>query len=189
MSRCNFTILCKHLLQLVVVGALRQSLDKDVQEAALTTLALLASLMGEHLDLLAVEFELLGLSDGGGSGLLGLELDVAEATALTVWVELKFAGANGSNRGKGLEELLLRDALVNVAHEHISLWLHEVSFLEVATDEVCSDLGVVQFSGTTTRLFYGKELEEAVAILALGLLVHIDDRLIDVETKLLHVLV
>ena len=85
--------------------------------------------------------------------------------------------------------MLLRDALVNIAHEHIGLWLHEVTFLKVAADEVSTDLGIVQFSGTPTCFLDSEELEEAISVLALRLLVNVDDRLIDVESKLLYVLV
>jgi len=54
MSRLDLTKLIKHSFQTLVVGASGQSLDKDVQEAALATRALLAALMSEHFDFLAV---------------------------------------------------------------------------------------------------------------------------------------
>lgn len=189
MSRLNLTKLSEHCCQTLVVGARGQTLDEDVEEAALPTLALLTALMGEDLDLLAVELELLGLGDGRGGRLLSLELDVAKAAALPVGVELEFARANRAKLAEGRVELLLSDAQVDVANEQVCLGLHEVALLHVAADKVAANLGVVQFRGAPLGLLRGEELEEAVAVLALGLLVNVDDRLVHVVPEVLHVLV
>lgn len=55
MSRCNFAKLGKHTLKLIIIRASRQALNKEIEEATGLTLALLTSLMSEHLNLLAVE--------------------------------------------------------------------------------------------------------------------------------------
>jgi hypothetical protein len=83
----------------------------------------------------------------------------------------------------------LRDSEVNVAHEHVRLGLHEVAFLQVAADVVLADLGVVELLSTFLGILEFEELEEAVAILALGLLVNVDDRLIHVESEAFNMLV
>lgn len=131
--------------------------------------------MGKHFDLLAVELELLRLSDGGRGRFFALELDVAETTTLTIRVELEFARANGANGAKGLEELLLRDREVDVADEDVGLGLHEVTFLEVAANEIFTNLRVVHLRGAAARLVGGEELKEAVAVLTLSLLINVDD--------------
>lgn len=179
MSRLNLTKVSKHSFQTIVAGAFGQALHEDVEEAAFSIRALLASLMGQHLDLLAIELELLGLLDGCGGGILALKLDVAEAARLAVGVKLELARANGADCLEGFVELLLGDTEVDVAHEHVSLRLHEVAFLEVAANEVSTNLCVVHLGGAATRLFGREELEEAVAVLTLGLLINIDERLED----------
>ena len=65
MSRLDFSKLCKHRFKPFVVSTLGQSLDKDVQEAALATLTLFTSLMGEHFDFFLIEFEFLRLLNCG----------------------------------------------------------------------------------------------------------------------------
>ena len=189
MSRLNLSKLSKHLLEFFVVSASWQALDKEVKEATVLTLALLTPLMSEHLNLLAVEFEDSGLFDCAGSGVLPLELDISEASGLAIWIELKLARAHGANGIERVEELLLRDCEVNVAHEHVRLGLHEVTFLNIAADVVVADLCVVQLICTSLGLFQLEELEEAVAVLALSLLVHVDDCLIHIESELFHMLV
>ena len=189
MSRLNFSKLSKHLLEFFVVSASWQALDKEVKEATVLTLALLTPLMSEHLNLLAVEFEDSGLFNCAGSGVLALELDISEPSGLAIWIELKLARAHGAEGRECVEELLLRDCEVNVAHEHVRLWLHEVSFLQIAADVVVSNLSVVQLRSTPLSLIQFEKLEEAVAILALSLLVHVDDCLIHIESELLNMLV
>ena len=189
MSRLNFSKLSKHLLKSFVVSASWQALDKEVKEATVLTLALLTSLMSEHLNLLAVEFEDSGLFDCAGSGVLALELDISEASGLAIWIELKLARAHGAEGRECVEELLLRDCEVNVAHEHVRLWLHEVAFLQIAADVVIANLRVIQVISTPLGLFEFEKLKEAVAVLALSLLVHVDDCLIHIESELFHMLV
>lgn len=181
MSRLNFTKLSKHSFQTVVVSAGWQALNKDVQEAALAALTLLTALMGQHFNFLAVELEDLGLGDGGRGGILALELNVSEATAFAVWEELKLARANGAKGRKRIVELLLGDSVVDVANEDVGLWLHKVALLEVAANEVATDFRVVHLVGAATRLIGGEELEEAVAVLTLSLLINVDDCLVDVK--------
>ena len=65
MSRLNFSKLCKHLREFGVVSVRFEALDEEVEEAAVLTLALLTSLMSEHLNLLAVKLENSGLFDCG----------------------------------------------------------------------------------------------------------------------------
>ena len=153
------------------------------------TLALLTSLMSEHLNLLAVEFEDSRLFDSAGSGFLALELDISEASGLAIWIELKLTRAHGAEGRECVVELLLRDCEVNIAHEHVRFWLHEVSFLQIAADVVVSNLSVVQLSSTPLGLIQLEKLEEAIAILALSLLVHVDDCLIYIESELFNMLV
>ena len=52
--------------------------------------------------------------------------------------------------------------------------------MHVAANVVVSNLRIVELAGGTTCLPGFKELEEAVAILALRLFVHVDDCLVDV---------
>lgn len=185
----NFTKLSKHCLEFGVVSASFEALDKEVEEAAGFALALLTPLMSEHLNLLAVELKSSGLFDSSSRRLLALELDISEASCLTVWIKLKLARAHWADGREGVEELLLRDCKVNVAHEHVRLGLHEVSFLQIAADVVVADLRVVQLTSTSLGLIKFEELEETVAVLALGLLVHVDDCLIHTESELLYMLV
>ena len=189
MSRLNFSKLRKHLLESGVVSVSRQALDEEVEEAAVLTLALLTPLMGEHLNLLAVKFEDSGLFDCAVRGILAFELDISESSGLAVWIELKLARTHGAEGRECVVELLLRDCEVNVAHEHVRLWLHEIAFLQIAADVVVSDLRVVQLSSTPLGLLEFEKLKETVAILALSLLVHVDDCLIHIESELLNMLV
>ena len=136
--------------------------------------------MIQNLDLLAVKFELAALRNRQVGCLLALELDVAEAPRLAVREELKLTGADGAILHKGVVELLLGHAGINELHHQVGLGLHEVAFLHVAADVVVPDLRIVELLSAATRLRGLEELEEAVAILALSLFVHIDDCLIDV---------
>ena len=131
------------MTQAVVVGALRQTLDEQVEEGFLRLGALLLTLMVQNLDLLAVEFESAALSDGQIGGILILELNVAEASRLAVWEKLELAGADGAELSKGVIELLLSHTDINELHDQVGLGLHEVAFLQVAANEVGSDLRVI----------------------------------------------
>ena len=86
-------------------------------------------------------------------------------------------------------ELLLGHLEVNIADQHVRLGLHEIAFLQVAAYVIVADFRVVKLSCAPFCLLELEELEEAVAILALCLLVHIDDCLVDVESELLYMLV
>lgn len=118
-------------------------MDEQVEEGFLRLGALLLTLMVQNLDLLAVEFEGAALSDGQIGGILILELNVAEASRLTVWEKLELAGADGAELSKGVIELLLSHTDVNELHDQVGLGLHEVAFLQVAANEVGSDLCVI----------------------------------------------
>ena len=85
--------------------------------------------------------------------------------------------------------MLLSDCEVNIAHQYISLWVLEVTFLKVAADVIISDLRIVKFTCASLGFVKGKELKEAVSVLALGLLVHVDDCLEHIESELLYMLV
>ena len=91
MSRLNVTVLSEHCFQLVVVGTLGQTLDEQVEEAALRLGALLLTLVVQNLDRLAVEFELAALSDRHVRRILALKLNVAKGSRLAVGVELELA--------------------------------------------------------------------------------------------------
>lgn len=145
--------------------------------------------MSEHFDLLAVELNLTGLCDSGSGRLLCFELDVSEASSLTIWVKFELAGANWADSREFIEELLLGDCKVDVTHEHVRLGLHEVAFLQIATDVVVADLRVVKLTSTSLGLVQFEELEETVAVLALSLLVDVDDCLVDTVSHLLYMLV
>ena len=177
------------MLESGIVSASRQALDKKVEEAPILSLTLLAALVFEHLNFLAIELEHSGLFDCAGRGLLALKLDISEASGLAVWVELKLARSHGAEGRECVVELLLRDCKVDVAHEHVRLWLHEVAFLQIAADIIVANLCVVQLICTPLGLFEFEELKEAVAILALSLLVHVDDCLIHGESELFNMLV
>ena len=188
-SRLNFTVLSKHSLELVVARALRQALDEQVEEALFRLGTLLLPLMVQNLDFLPVELERARLLDGQVGGLLAFELDVSEASRLAVGEEFKLTRADGSEGEEGIVELLLRDRKINELDDQVSLGLHEVALLEVAADVVRSNLRVVHLRGAAAGFCGIEELEETVAVLALGLLVNVDDRLVDVVTHPLHVLV
>lgn len=189
LSRLNLTVLGEHRRQLDVVGALGQTLDEKVKEAAILLRALLLTLVIQNLDLLTVEFELAVLRDRQVGCLLTLKLDVAKAPRLTVREELKLTGADGAELLEGVVELLLCNIEIDELHHQVSLGLHEVALLHVTADVVIPDLRVIDLVGAPTRLRVFEELEEAVAILALRLFVHINDCLVDVVPEPLHVLV
>ena len=189
MSRLNFTIFYKHLLETLVVSACRKALDKKIEEAALLALALLTALVMKHLNFLAVKLENSGLFDSVGCGLFAFKLDVSETSAFAVGVELKLTRTNWSEGQERIVELLLGDLEVNIAYQHVRLGLHEVAFLQVAADIIVADFSVVKLSCAPFCLLELEELEEAIAILALSLLVHIDDCLVDIESQLLYMLV
>ena len=189
MSRLNFAEFSKHCLETVVVGAVGQALDKEVKESTVLTLTLFTSLMGQNLNLFAIELEGSGLCDGVICGLFALKLDVSKTSGLTVRIELKLARANRSEGRERIEELLLCDGEVNIANKYISFGLHEVTFLKIAADIIVSNLRVVKLASTSLGFFEGEELEESVSVLAFSLLVHIDDCLVDIETELLYMLV
>lgn len=189
MSRLNFSKLSKHLLESGIVSASRQALDKKVEEAPILSLSLLAALVFEHLNFLAIKLEHSGLFDCAGRGLLALKLDISEASGLAVWVELKLARSHGAEGRECVVELLLRDCEIDVAHEHVRLWLHKVAFLQIAADVIVSNFRIVQLRSTPLGLLEFEKLQEAVAILALSLFVHVDDCLIHVESELLYMLV
>jgi hypothetical protein len=75
---------------------------------------------------------------------------------------------------------LLVDLQVDVADEHVGLWVKDSAFLEGGADRRAINLLVVDAIGTTLGFCGVKELKEAVAVLALGLLVGSDDSLEDV---------
>ena len=189
MSRLNFTKFYKHLLETVVISAHWKALDKEIEEATLLALALFAALVMQHLNSFAVKLENSGLFDSAGCGLLAFKLDVSETSAFTVWVELKLTRANWPEGQERIVELLLRHGEVNIPHEHVRLGLHEVAFLKIAADVIVADFRVVKLRSAPFGLLKLEELEEAVAILALRLLVHIDDCLVDIESQLLYMLV
>ena len=85
--------------------------------------------------------------------------------------------------------MLLCDCEVNITHQYISLWVLEVSFLKIAADVIISDLRIVKFICASLGFVKGKELKEAISVLALGLLVHVDDCLEHIEAELLYMLV
>ena len=116
-------------------------------------------------------------------------LNVAEASALSVGVKLKLARTDRPKFDELVIELLLGDGEVNVTHQHVRLGLNEFAFLKIAADVLASNLRVVKLAGASASLIFIEELKEAVAILALGLLVHSDEGLIDVVSHLPHVLV
>ena len=189
MSRCNFAKLGKHTLETFIRRAGGHALDKEVEEATGFALALLTSLMSEHLNLLAVELQDSRLFDSKVSCVLALELNVSEASSLTIRIELELARANWAESTERIVELLLGDRKVDVADQHVRLGLHEVSCLEVATDEVCPNFSVVKLSRAALGLFQFEELKETIAVLTLRLLVNVDDCLVDSEPELLYMLV
>lgn len=129
MSRLNFTIFCKHCLETLVVSACWKALDKKIEEASLLALALFTALVMEHFNLFAVKLENSGLFYSVGCGLLAFKLDVSEASAFTVGVELKLTRANWSEGQERIVELLLGHLEVNIADQHVRLGLHKVAFL------------------------------------------------------------
>jgi len=188
-SRLNFTVLLEHCLQTVVVRALRQTLDEQVEEALLSFGALFLTLMVQNLDLLAVEFECAALCDRQVGSILALKLNVAEASRLSVGEQLELTRADSAKLGEGIIELLLSHLRVNELHDQVGLGLHEVAFLQVAANKIGPNLRVVYFGGAAFSLLHIEKLKEAIAILALRLFVHVDDCLVDVVTQSLHVLV
>lgn len=180
MDGLNFAKFGKHLFQFGISGALRQALNKNVEEAALVALALLTALVRQHFDKLLPDFELHGLSEGLGGVPLILVLDVSKASALTIGEKFEFTRANRAEPGEGIVELLLSDVTVDVANEQVGLGLHEVALLETAADLLVSKFGVVELASGAFSLSNIKELEEAIAILALGLLVDSDDSVVNV---------
>ena len=180
-SGCDLSKLAKHLLELLVVSSGGKVLDEDVVECvAVACLALLAFLMVEGLDLLAVEFESSACLDGFFGGVSIFKLNVAKTAGFAVWIRFQFAGLDGSELGEGIEQRLLVDLQVDVADEHVGLWVKDSAFLEGGADCRAINLLVVDAVGTTFGFGGVKELEEAVAVLALGLLVGSDDSLEDV---------
>ena len=83
----------------------------------------------EHFNLFAVKLENSGLFYSVGCGLLAFKLDVSEASAFTVGVELKLTRANWSEGQERIVELLLGHLEVNIADQHVRLGLHKVAFL------------------------------------------------------------
>ena len=136
--------------------------------------------MVEGLDLLAVEFESSACLDGFLGGVCIFKLNVAKTARFAVWIRFQFAGLDGSELGEGIEQRLLVDLQVDVADEHVGLWVKDSAFLEGGADRRAINLLVVDAVGTTFGFGGVKELEEAVAVLALGLLVGSDDSLEDV---------
>ena len=182
MSRLNFTKLGKHCLKPFVVRASRQALDKEVEETALRGFrALGSSLMGQNLDLLSVQLEDFGLGEGHCGGLFALKLNVSKATRFAVGEKFQLAGSNRTELHEGFVQLLLSHSSVNRLDNQIRFGLHEVALLKVAADEVVSNARVVEFLSATARLGNIEELEETIAVLALGLLINVDDCLVDIE--------
>ena len=107
-------------------------------------------------------------------------MNVTKTAGLAVWIRFQFAGLNGSELREGIEQRLLVDVQVDVADEDVSLWVKDSAFLEGGSDRRAINLLVVDAVGTTFGFFCVKELQEAVAVLALGLLVGSDDSLEDV---------
>ena len=188
-SRNNFSKLSEHSGKFVIVSAGRQALHKQVVEGAVLSLTLLSPLVSQHFNRLSIKLDLAGLFDRGGCRVFALKLNVAEASALSVGVKLKLARTDRPKFDELVIELLLGDGEVNVTHQHVRLGLNEFAFLQIAADVLASNLRVVKLAGASASLIFIEELKEAVAILALGLLVHSDEGLIDVVSHLPHVLV
>lgn len=142
-SRLNFTVSRKHRLQLVVVRALGQALDEQVEEALFSLGTLVLPLVVQNLDLFPVELELARLLDGQVGGLLAFKLNVSEASRLSVGEEFELAGADGSKGEEGIVELLLGDRKINELDDQVRLGLHKVALLQVAANVILSDLRVV----------------------------------------------
>lgn len=136
--------------------------------------------MVEGLDLLAVELESNASCDGFLSGVSIFKLNVAKTAGFAVWVRFQFAGLNCSELGEGIEQRLLINLQVDVTDEDVGLWVKDSAFLEGGADRRAINLLVVDAVGTTFGFFGVKELEEPIAVLALGLLVCSDDGLEDV---------
>lgn len=135
-SRLNFTVSRKHCLQLVVVRALGQALDEQVEEALFSLGTLVLPLVVQNLDLFPVELELARLLDGQVGGLLAFELNVSEASRLSVGEEFELAGADGSEGEEGIVELLLGDRKINELDDQVRLGLHKVALLQVAANVI-----------------------------------------------------
>ena len=110
-------------------------------------------------------------------------MNVTKTAGFTVWIRFQLAGLNGTVLGEGIEQRLLVHIQVDVADEHVGLWVKDSSFLEGRADRRAINLLIVDAISAAFGLIGVKELEETVAVLALGLLVGSDDGLEDVVSQ------
>ena len=145
--------------------------------------------MDKDFDRLTIEFDITGLVDGFFGNLGTFKLNVTKTATFTIWVLFQFARADSSILFERVEQFLLSDVKGNVADEHICLWVHDSTLLEGGTNGLSVDLRVIYFLSAALSFCSIKELKETKAVLALGLLVSIDDSLVDVESCRLYMLV
>lgn len=145
--------------------------------------------MDEDFDRLTVELNIAGFLDGFLGNLSTFKLNVAKTATFTIWVLFQFARANSSILGERVVHLLLCDVKGNVADEHICLGVHDSTFLEGGTNGLSVNSCVIYLLSAALSFCGIKELKETIAVLALGLLVSIDDSLVDVKSLLLYMLV
>lgn len=110
-------------------------------------------------------------------------MNVTKTAGFPVWIRFQFARLNGTVLGEGVEECLLVHFKVDVADEDVGLRVESDSaFLEGRADRRAINLLIVDAISAAFGFFGVKELEETIAVLALGLLVGSDDSLEDVVT-------
>jgi len=178
MSRLDFTVASKHCVQLAFVGACGEALHVQVRELGLGAglNPLFALLVGEDLNLLATKHCHAILSDSFLGFLSLLEKDVSETTALTIGVELKFAGADFTDGREVVENLLLGDFGTQVTHDDVGLGVELLVGLDTQVELGSGDGHVVHLFLAPLSFFLGVELEESVAESLLGDFVGGDSR-------------
>ena len=156
-------------------------MHEDVVEGVrIASFALFTFLMVKNLNSLAIEVEIGAFLDSFLGNLSIFKLNVAKTAGFTVWVLLQFARLDGTVLGEGVEQRLLIYFRVDVADKYVGLWVQDTTFLEGGPDCCAINDRVVDAVRATFGFFGVKELEETVAVLALGLLVSSDDGLEDV---------
>ena len=120
----DLAVLLEHLAQLLVVVRVAEVLDVDVGEllvgAAVGVGALIARHEAAHVDLLVVEQHVVHVLDGRLGRLIGLEVHEAVAARVRVLVDHDLARQDVAERGEGVVESLVVDALLQVLDEHVA---------------------------------------------------------------------
>jgi hypothetical protein len=123
--------------------------------------------MHHDFNCLSLELRFIALLDAVFSCLLGLELNVAESTRLSVWEGLEFQRLDLTVLGEVFAKLLLSEFSTKIAANDIGLVI-EALLNETHINGAAINLSVIHFLLAPVGFFLRDKLQEAKPVGALG---------------------